>query len=328
MLLSIIIPVYNSENYLANCLESVFSQEMDCSDYEVIAINDGSQDSSLAILEFYQKKHSNLVVVSQENQGEAFSRNRAIALAQGKYIAFVDSDDAVELNTFKTLLDYAIKNDLDILYLKMDLYDESNQFIDSLVDMGVDGEVKSGLEHPRRTFPGTLYRASLAKSVTFFKEILVGPDTVFNAMVQSKAQRCSYSSLPHYRYTYRLNSLSKQGMSERSYQGFMFAIEKLYAYQQTEFPNLTALEKNYFEQVIAIFVVRIFEYNIIPTLDRKRYLALVAVLKEKQLLHLLTPLHDKFPFAHHNFWKMATYQRYLQLKSKVYNWVFFNQKAS
>jgi glycosyltransferase involved in cell wall biosynthesis len=326
MLLSIIIPVYNAADYLPRCLDTVFSQEMENSDYEVIAVNDGSQDNSLAILETYQRQYPNLSVITQENRGEALTRNRAIALAKGEYIAFVDSDDAVERNTFATLLDRAKSADLDILYLKMDLYDESNQFMESLPAVGVEGEIQSGLAHPRRTFPGTLYRSTLAKSVLFYKEIMIGPDTVFNAMVQSKAQRCSYCSLPHYRYTYRLNSLSKQGQSERSYQGFMFAIEKLYAYQQSEFPNPTALEKNYFENVIAIFVTRLFEHNIMPTLHRARYQALVQVLKEKQLLHLLVPIHYKFPYTHQNFWKMASYQRYLQLKSKLFHLVFLARK--
>ena len=91
MRFSIIIPAYNAEAYLQRCLDSIFSQEFD--DFEVIVINDGSSDGTSVLLDGYTSKHSNLHILSQNNQGMATARNRGLDAAQGDYILFVDSDD-------------------------------------------------------------------------------------------------------------------------------------------------------------------------------------------------------------------------------------------
>lgn len=88
---SIIIPVYNVEEYLAECLESVYSQNF--YDYEIIAVNDGSTDSSLYILEEYKNKYGKMHIYSQENRGLSAARNVGLKMASGKWICFLDSDD-------------------------------------------------------------------------------------------------------------------------------------------------------------------------------------------------------------------------------------------
>jgi glycosyltransferase involved in cell wall biosynthesis len=89
--ISVIIPVYNTEKYLSQCLDSVWAQTFD--DFEVICVNDGSTDGSLAILEEYAKKDPRIIVLTQVNQGAAAARNFAISKAQGEYLAFLDADD-------------------------------------------------------------------------------------------------------------------------------------------------------------------------------------------------------------------------------------------
>jgi glycosyltransferase involved in cell wall biosynthesis len=119
MLLSVIIPVYNVENYLARCLDSILDQNLDFSNYEIILVNDGSQDKSLDVALEYQKKYSNIKVISQENQGSSVARNAGYALAIGDYLYFMDSDDYVETAVFKNLLDLAIKLKLDLIGFDM-----------------------------------------------------------------------------------------------------------------------------------------------------------------------------------------------------------------
>lgn len=101
MLFSIIIPAYNAEAYLQRCLDSIFSQEF--ADYEVIVINDGSNDGTAVLLEEYASKHPNLQVLTQSNQGMATARNRGLEVAQGDYVMFVDSDDRLCSNVLATL---------------------------------------------------------------------------------------------------------------------------------------------------------------------------------------------------------------------------------
>lgn len=103
--LSIIIPVYNVEEYLSECLDSVFSQPMPKDTYEVIAINDGSKDGSLAILKQYEEKYDNLKVYDYENSGLGATRNKGINLASGQYITFLDSDDLIPQGAYLKLLE-------------------------------------------------------------------------------------------------------------------------------------------------------------------------------------------------------------------------------
>ena len=89
--ISVIIPVYNAEKYMRECLDSVIGQALQ--DIEIICVDDGSTDSSLSVLQKYAAKDTRLKIVAQANQGAAAARNVGMAVAQGEYLAFLDSDD-------------------------------------------------------------------------------------------------------------------------------------------------------------------------------------------------------------------------------------------
>ena len=91
--ISVIVPVYNVEKYLLECVDSILAQTF--TDFELILINDGSQDNSGAICDEYADKDSRIAVIHQENQGQAAARNNAIVIAKGEWITFVDSDDLI-----------------------------------------------------------------------------------------------------------------------------------------------------------------------------------------------------------------------------------------
>ena len=114
MLLSVIVPVYNGEKYIARCLDSLLNQDLDHKSYEIIVINDGSKDHTIAIIENYKKYNKNIISVSQVNQGQSVARNKGIELAKGEYIYFVDGDDYIAENTLKTITIMALNNQLDI----------------------------------------------------------------------------------------------------------------------------------------------------------------------------------------------------------------------
>lgn len=91
--ISVIVPVYNAENFLRDCIDSILSQTF--SDFEIILVNDGSPDNSGKICEEYAAKYDRISVIHQENQGQAAARNHAMAQAKGEWICFVDSDDLI-----------------------------------------------------------------------------------------------------------------------------------------------------------------------------------------------------------------------------------------
>lgn len=101
--LSIIVPAYNIENYIYECLNTIFKQNIEPQEYEVIVVNDGSTDNTLDKISLFSNK-SNLIILNQENQGLSMARNNGFKTAKGKYIWFIDGDDQICPNCLKTIL--------------------------------------------------------------------------------------------------------------------------------------------------------------------------------------------------------------------------------
>ena len=119
---SVIIPIYNTEQYLRECLDSVVNQTL--RDIEIICIDDKSTDNSLSILEEYKKKDKRIMIIKQKtNQGQGTARNIGIKKAKGKYIMFVDADDWIELNSCEELYNHIEKYKNDVVFFGMNRYD-------------------------------------------------------------------------------------------------------------------------------------------------------------------------------------------------------------
>ena len=118
--LSIIVPVYNVEKYLPECIESILKQTV--KDIEIICVNDGSTDQSLDILKQYKEKDERIVIIDQKNAGLGAARNVGINAAKGKYIGFVDSDDYIEETMFEKMLNSAELNLSDVVITNFYLY--------------------------------------------------------------------------------------------------------------------------------------------------------------------------------------------------------------
>lgn len=112
-LVSIIVPVYNAQKGLSRCLESICSQTYQ--ELEIIVLNDGSTDDSLAICEQFRAKDPRLVVVDKENEGVSRTRNAGLALAQGDYIQFADSDDVLDPDYTQNLVQAALQHSADLV---------------------------------------------------------------------------------------------------------------------------------------------------------------------------------------------------------------------
>lgn len=110
MKLTIVIPVYNVEDYLSKCIDSCLNQNVSFEDYEVLIINDGSTDKSAQIAQDYASTYPNISFIDQENNGLSYTRNKGIQLAKGEYVWFVDSDDWIEKNIFQELLQETSKH--------------------------------------------------------------------------------------------------------------------------------------------------------------------------------------------------------------------------
>lgn len=122
-LISIIVPIYNAENYLSRCIESILGQAL--RNFEIILIDDGSTDKSGSICDYWEQKYDSIKVIHKTNGGVSSARNLGIKAAQGKYIAFIDSDDYLETKDFGKILNICIENDLDVCLYKFKIEDKN-----------------------------------------------------------------------------------------------------------------------------------------------------------------------------------------------------------
>lgn len=124
-LLSVIVPIYNVELYIERCIESLINQQQNA--IEIILVDDGSPDRCPAICDDYEKKYENIKVIHKKNEGLGLARNSGIQIAKGKYIAFVDSDDYVEEDFYKILLEKALEDDLDVCLAGSYIFDNDGE---------------------------------------------------------------------------------------------------------------------------------------------------------------------------------------------------------
>ena len=125
-LMSVIMPVYNAAEYLEQTLLSVLGTY--ASDIELIAIDDGSTDNSLAILERYQKAYNNLFVFSQKNSGPSAARNKGLSYAKGEYVFFLDADDLLEVTVLRNMCEKANEESADMVIASYDIFNEYRTF--------------------------------------------------------------------------------------------------------------------------------------------------------------------------------------------------------
>lgn len=242
---SVVVPVYNAEKYLTRCLDSIFAQK---GDFEVIAVNDGSKDKSLQILTDYAKKHKNLKVIDQNNQGIATARNNGLRIATKKYVTFVDNDDWIEPATFE-LAEKAIKQDKPDVLLTgyADIYDrewvrqtrgvedaETVPEINRFVNHGLDKlqllspffskEAHADLYNDGGGVRARFYLKSFLDKHNIYFENMFGEDIFFAFRVYAYNPLISVLNVPVYNYLNRVDAASK---SERIINSIAGSMERL-----------------------------------------------------------------------------------------------------
>ncbi len=198
--ISVIIPVYNTERYLEDCLTSIVEQSF--SSLEIIIVDDGSTDDSFLIINRYAEKDARIKVLTQENKGAAAARNAGLAVATGEYVAFIDSDDTIDENAYEIAYETAIATNADVV-----MFGEDRVMVqDKIYDNGLEV-----LSLPTSILLwNKLYKRSFLQSNDFKlpENIPCYHDECFNCIVLPKAKRvaCISDKLYHYR-RYRAGSI-------------------------------------------------------------------------------------------------------------------------
>ncbi len=171
-MISVIVPVYNVEKYLEECLDSIQNQTY--SNIEIILVNDGSTDNSKEICEKYCKQDSRFKLIDQTNQGQSVARNNGVATSTGEFIVFVDSDDIIQRNYLEELMKYMSK-EVDIVESKFtvhkkEFFNESSKAISVIFEGDSEEAVKAVPKHVLSVNPVTkLYRRSIVEAVPYLE---------------------------------------------------------------------------------------------------------------------------------------------------------------
>ena len=209
MKLSIIIPVYNVEQYVERCLLSVTGQGISSDEYEIIVVNDGSTDGSLAAVEKITENFDNVRVVSQENQGLSAARNKGLSIAKGEYVWFVDSDDWIAENCLSEIIPL-LNQDIDCVSFSYCYYiDFSNKQIVSKSFSGIKSGMKLmkigkvSIEAPYSIFKLTLFSDN---NVSFLNNIY-HEDSELIPKIFFYAKKCIFLDAVCYYYFQREGSI-------------------------------------------------------------------------------------------------------------------------
>ncbi|WGT47036.1 glycosyltransferase [Tessaracoccus lacteus] len=238
-MLSVIVPVYNMEDYLRECLESVL--QFSGVPLEVVCVNDGSTDSSAEILEEYRRSDSRLVVVHQANSGLSGARNRGLEVASGEYALFLDSDDVLRPVDLPALLAYASENDLDIMgydarsFLEGETVSDSWQILGKYYQRSRSyGRIMPGANllaeqrsHHDYRVSCCLYlaRRSLIESLGLrFQKGIIHEDNAFTFALMVAAGRAAHARVELYGRRVRAGSIMTSGAHADSALGYLGSV--------------------------------------------------------------------------------------------------------
>lgn len=221
--ISVIVPIYNAEQCLSRCLDSICSQTLP--NFETICVNDASQDASLSILKEYARRDQRIKIVDlPANLGEGGARNAGIEIVRGKYIGFVDSDDTIEADFFETL------------------YTDAEDCGADMVSTGIRQVDNQDIKHEMPThgrFCNSLFRAEFLKknAIIFPAKFSIADDSVFMLRVFLSHPRCHQIDGSFYNY-YQVSNSTSHSLTEEKCQSCTAAYTQIFA----EIENAT-LEK-------------------------------------------------------------------------------------
>lgn len=235
--LSVIIPVYNVENHIAKCLDSVLSQSDET--VEIICVNDGSPDNSRQIISEYIEKNKNIKCIDRPNGGLSAARNSGLLAAQGEYIILLDSDDWLEENVLSALYQQAKTNDLDVLIgntkwiypQKTHIEKQNSAEIISTVTNGTDAIIKlmQAEIYVPMAYNYICKREFLIANNLNFKEGLIYEDELWTPQVLLKANRVLATSIYHYNYLQHENTITNTEGSQLKVDSFFYVSKQILA---------------------------------------------------------------------------------------------------
>ena len=292
MLLSIIVPVYNVEKYLRKCVDSLLTQDLPPEEYEIILVDDGSTDQSGTICDEYAAGHPIVKAMHQQNGGLSAARNNGVAVAQGRYVQFVDSDDYLEPNVLKALVEKMETDRLDVLRFNYRNVNERYEVIEPNKDpkrwANYSSEVCDGQTFLNERLGPSCYawqfmvrRALLTDCL--FKEGVYFEDAEWTPRMLLKAKRVTSTGMMVYNYLLRLGSIT-QSVEEKKKRKLL--ADKFLLIDSLQKQMESAVDGRWFKGMIAQNVVSIFSFVCTHFYEERKMV--VSELKSRKVFPLST----------------------------------------
>lgn len=239
--ISIIVPIYNVEQYLYDCIESIINQSYQ--ELEIILVDDGSTDSSPQICDNYAVKDSRIKVIHQQNGGLSQARNAGMQIATGDFISFVDSDDLLSINFYKTLLTFLKKEDVDIVECGFVRFKDKDELM-NISHEGFYDEFNANKalelllkEDLKQVVWNKLYKIKLVRNL-YFEKGRIHEDEFWTYKIFARANKMIKISHPLYYYRQQDKSIMAEDYSIKRLSG-IDAREERIQFIASNFPNLT-----------------------------------------------------------------------------------------
>lgn len=276
-MISVIIPVYNAESALRICVDSVLRQSYQS--FEIILIDDGSEDLSGRICDDYSEKDDRITIIHQNNQGVSAARNRGLDIAKGDFIAFVDSDDYVEPDYLKVLLDGIVSYGVDMCMISLHV----NHGMGRATRLNSNTEIISAIlgdNFGNNAGPvNKLFKRSIIGCLRFDKHVYLGEDTLFDVEYAKRCKNGVFINEALYHYDLSTSSIS--------YMRNPAKLEKYLTYAESRQKMLfdtTKLSSNCRDMLVHAYFSSILNcfYQSRYFHDRKAEMKMCLVMKEAQ----------------------------------------------
>ena len=282
---SCIVPVYNLETKIERCIKSLLAQTLDC--IEIILVNDCSTDNSLAILNHYADRYTNITVIDlQQNMRQGGARNRGLDAATGKYVLFVDGDDWIEENMLKELYDTAEENSFDIV--DSDYY-QDDEYGNTAIKISMDKQffpiesIKPLLCSAGRIWTKLINRDLLIKNNIRFIERKKFEDNPYLPILLAYTSNIGKVNKPFYHYIYNADSTSRK---KNDFTVFDRLDTALYLLDEAQKRNIFYKYKNEYEY---IFIQLYYVNTLIICVTKFDWLPLRHIIKVYDGLNQFLP---------------------------------------
>ena len=280
--ISVIIPVYNAQDGIKRCVDSLLNQSF--KNFEIILLNDGSKDNSLNILKEYELKYSFVRVIDKQNEGVAVTRNKGILLAEGEYTMFMDNDDFVDSDYIETFYQAIHEKNLDLVIGGYKRVNQDNQIIFSQ-DIQQSEWSKYIIMAPW----AKVYRTEFLKTNNLeFCDYGIGEDIIFNLAAYKTTDKIGLLDYKGYNWYY-----NNQSISNTSQRGFSPEIDILVLFSKI-------LELGKPSELVVYYLKRYYVWYLLfsgkSSSDQEfihQYIRIKEWLKENKLISTISPLSKK-----------------------------------